>query len=410
VAEAFRLQVLNAKDIRSPIKCLGPTSLLHVRHGEIYVLAVTNQNVDCCLIFEVLRKMVNIFKAYFGKFDEEHIRDNFVLIYELLDEILDYGYPQTTETDVLKLYITQGRARKSISADKVKEDKLKKITVQVTGAGPCPWREPGIKYRKNELFIDVVESVNLLMSTNGSILSSNVSGQILMKSLLSGMPECKFGLNDKILMAKEARTGVARRPRGAGIELDDCTFHQCVKLGKFDSDRTISFIPPDGVFELMKYRATTNLNLPFKVLSSIKEIGRTRVEAQVTVRALYKPKFIGTNVIVKVPVPKNTATTKIRVTSGKAKYSPEDEAIVWTIKKIIGESEASLSAEVNLLAAVSLDKKTWSRPPISMQFQVPMFTSSGLHVRFLKVWERSQYQTIKWVRYITKAGSYEFRM
>jgi len=39
-----------------------------------------------------------------------------------------------------------------------------------------------------------------------------------------------------------------------------------------------------------------------------------------------------------------------------------------------------------------------------------MFTSSGLHVRFLKVFERSQYQTVKWVRYITKAGSYEFRM
>jgi hypothetical protein len=38
-----------------------------------------------------------------------------------------------------------------------------------------------------------------------------------------------------------------------GIELDDCTFHQCVKLTKFDTDRTISFIPPDGVFELMKY-------------------------------------------------------------------------------------------------------------------------------------------------------------
>jgi len=37
------------------------------------------------------------------------------------------------------------------------------------------------------------------------------------------------------------------------VELDDCQFHQCVKLGKFDSDRTISFIPPDGEFELMRY-------------------------------------------------------------------------------------------------------------------------------------------------------------
>lgn len=41
-----------------------------------------------------------------------------------------------------------------------------------------------------------------------------------------------------------------RRPNA--VEIDDCQFHQCVKLGKFDSDRTISFIPPDGEFELMR--------------------------------------------------------------------------------------------------------------------------------------------------------------
>lgn len=39
-----------------------------------------------------------------------------------------------------------------------------------------------------------------------------------------------------------------------------------------------------------------------------------------------------------------------------------------------------------------------------MSFQVPMFTSSGLKVRFLKVWEKSGYQTVKWVRYLTRAG------
>lgn len=37
------------------------------------------------------------------------------------------------------------------------------------------------------------------------------------------------------------------------VELDDCQFHQCVRLGKFDTDRSISFIPPDGEFELMKW-------------------------------------------------------------------------------------------------------------------------------------------------------------
>jgi hypothetical protein len=48
--------------------------------------------------------------------------------------------------------------------------------------------------------------------------------------------------------------------RGTGIELADITFHQCVKLGKFDSDRTISFVPPDGEFVLMKY---VHLNASF---------------------------------------------------------------------------------------------------------------------------------------------------
>lgn len=37
------------------------------------------------------------------------------------------------------------------------------------------------------------------------------------------------------------------------IAIDDCTFHQCVRLSKFDSERSISFIPPDGEFELMRY-------------------------------------------------------------------------------------------------------------------------------------------------------------
>ena len=47
---------------------------------------------------------------------------------------------------------------------------------------------------------------------------------------------------------------------------------------------------------------------------------------------------------------------------------------------------------------------------MSVEFQVPMFTASGLHVRFLKVFENSSYATTKWVRYITRAGTYNVRI
>ena len=40
-------------------------------------------------------QIVTLFKSYFGgEFSEQSIKNNFVLIYELLDETLDYGYPQ----------------------------------------------------------------------------------------------------------------------------------------------------------------------------------------------------------------------------------------------------------------------------------------------------------------------------
>lgn len=83
----------------------------------------------------------------------------------------------------------------------------------------------------------------------GSVLRADVDGQILMRAYLSGMPECKSGLNDKLVLDKR---GDQSTKSDSAVEPDDCQFHQCVRLGKFDSDRSISFIPPDGEFELMR--------------------------------------------------------------------------------------------------------------------------------------------------------------
>jgi len=47
-------------------------------------------------------------------------------------------------------------------------EEQKQITSQVTGQ--IGWRREGIKYRRNELFLDVLESVNLLMSPQGLTL------------------------------------------------------------------------------------------------------------------------------------------------------------------------------------------------------------------------------------------------
>lgn len=78
------------------------------------------------------------------------------------------------------------------------------------------------------------------------------------------------------------------------------------------------------------------------------------------------------------------------------------------IPRFQGQAEFTLTGEAELSSMTH--KRVWSRPPISMDFQVLMFTSSGLLVRFLKVFEKSGYQSVKWVRYMTKAGSYQIRV
>ncbi|KJE90285.1 adaptor protein complex AP-2 [Capsaspora owczarzaki ATCC 30864] len=401
VSDVFRVNIIHSRhQVRSPVNIINRTSFFHIKHENVWLVVAAKENVNAMTVFAFLHKFIQVFVSYFGKFNDEAVKNNFILIYELLDEVLDFGYPQIVDSNALKAYITQEGlkiARTSTGAGAV--------TSQLTGT--VSWRREGIKYRKNQMFIDVIESVNLLMSTDGKPLSAHVSGSIMIKCYLSGMPECKFGLNDKILLEKDGRSQTRARKGGAGIAIDDCTFHQCVKLGKFEADRSISFIPPDGEFELMKYRTTDNIALPFKVIPLVKESGN-RIEIKVVVKAQFKATLFATNVEVRIPTPRNTAAVHVTTVTGSAKYKPSENAIIWKMKRFAGQYEAQVSAEVELLA--SSEKKAWNRPPISMDFQVPMFPASGLNVRFLKVLEHKlNYETVKWVRYMTKAGSYETR-
>lgn len=85
LADIFRIQVISNPQVRSPILTLGSTTFSHVKHENIYLVAVTKSNANAALVFEFLYRLVMLGKSYFGKLDEEAVKNNFVLIYELLD-------------------------------------------------------------------------------------------------------------------------------------------------------------------------------------------------------------------------------------------------------------------------------------------------------------------------------------
>lgn len=225
-----------------PVFTVNGTTYIYIQHNNIFIVALTRRNSNVTSMFVFLERLVDILREYFGTLEEESIRDNFVLIYELLDEVMDFGYPQVSEVKVLQSYITQNANKLAITKAP------QAVTHHVS------WRPEGVKYKKNEVYLDVVEKLNCLVAANGTVLHSEILGAVKMRCQLSGVPELKLGLNDKALFEAQGRAG----PKKA-VELEDIKFHQCVRLTRFESDRTISFIPPDGDFELLSYRLQTTV-------------------------------------------------------------------------------------------------------------------------------------------------------
>jgi AP-1 complex subunit mu len=145
------------------------------------------------MVLSFLYKCVRVFCEYFKELEEESIRDNFVIVYELLDELMDFGFPQSTDSKILQEYITQ------------EGHKLEQVRPPPALTQQVSWRSDGLKYRKNEVFLDVIESVSLLVSSTGNVLRSEINGVIKMRVYLSGMPELRLGLNDKILFETTGR-------------------------------------------------------------------------------------------------------------------------------------------------------------------------------------------------------------
>ncbi|CAD6583635.1 MAG: AP-1 complex subunit mu-1-Iike [Alectoria sarmentosa] len=394
--EKFPILLSEAEEESSAVPpCFSDEGInyLYIRHNNLYLLALTKRNTNAAEILLFLHKIVEVFTEYFKELEEESIRDNFVIIYELLDEMMDFGYPQTTESKILQEYITQESHKLEIQA---------RPPIAVTNA--VSWRSEGIRYRKNEVFLDVIESLNLLVSSTGNVLRSEILGAVKLKCYLSGMPELRLGLNDKVMFETTGRA-----TRGKAVEMEDVKFHQCVRLSRFENDRTISFIPPDGEFELMSYRLNTQVKPLIWVESDVRSHSGSRIEFTLKVgsmaRAQFKRRSTANNVEILVPVPEDADSPRFRTNIGSVHYAPEKSAIIWKIKQFGGGKEFLMRAELGLPSVKGDDEHGGGmtggfggsmggagqggkgKRPISVKFEIPYFTTSGIQVRYLKIIE-----------------------
>eukprot|EP00968_Pinguiococcus_pyrenoidosus_P009309 scaffold731_cov261-Pinguiococcus_pyrenoidosus.AAC.55 len=75
--------------------------------------------------------------------------------------------------------------------------------------------------QRNEIFVDIIERLNVLFSPNGYVLNSNIDGCIQMKSYLSGQPELRLALNEVRIQAPDAAPA-RRRESESKSKIDRC--------------------------------------------------------------------------------------------------------------------------------------------------------------------------------------------
>lgn len=366
---------------------------IYINHNNLYVCALTKRNENVMEIIVFLSKLIEVLKLYFKRLEEESIRDNFVIIYELLDEVMDFGIPQMTDTNLLKQYITQDYFKLIRSSSQRMVQPPNAVTNSVN------WRSEGITYRKNEAFLDVIESINMLINAQGQVLNSEILGQVKVKSYLSGMPDLRLGLNDKGIFNNESTN--------KNIELEDIKFHQCVRLSKFENEKVITFIPPDGEFTLMSYRLSPNQYLlkPLIAVNCKTVVHKhSRIEIICSVRAQIKRKSVANNVQLIIPLPDDADTPKFTPDYGSVKWIPEKSCLIWKLRTFPGGRQFHMRGELGLPAVMD-PESVIAKKPIRVNFSIPYFTTSGIQVRYLRINEpKLHYQSYPWVRYITEAG------
>lgn len=78
----------------------------------MYLVFTSETNISPAFVFDLLYQIMKVFRDFCGILSEESIRKNFVLIYEIIEEMIvshnssqDFGIPQLSSTEAIKPYI-----------------------------------------------------------------------------------------------------------------------------------------------------------------------------------------------------------------------------------------------------------------------------------------------------------------
>lgn len=234
------------------------------------------------------------------------------------------------------------------------------------------YRNKGITYRHEEIFIDSDDECQFLLSGDGDIVQYNITVQLRLRVFVTGSPDFKLFLNDvncKDVLCK-TKESLLRETKSSlrWIAPKKIEYHPCVDISKSEVEGGVVFVPPDGCsFELMRFRVHRKNTIPIIAKSSLELLSGNSVRLQASIQVSGDAKSIRhkrNDVVVYFPIPPSWSTLFVRsrtlngtkkyiktrgitnsstpaiatlnrvtlqVSCGKAKYEPAMSSIAWRL-------------------------------------------------------------------------------
>ena len=111
-----------------------------------------------------LNRVENLIKDFCGSVSEDAIRNNFILVYEILDEIVDFGYFQSETSEEILPYIYQQ------PQFKVKKKRGLKIFEKGTIRAEESTAPIQDYQNRNDIFVDICQTYQGLFQSDGQLI------------------------------------------------------------------------------------------------------------------------------------------------------------------------------------------------------------------------------------------------
>ncbi|KGB79746.2 AP-3 complex subunit mu [Cryptococcus deuterogattii R265] len=375
--------------------------LCHSERNGLYFLVPIGQEVNPLFAFSFLESFVDILRDYLGDVTEMTIKDNFDIVYMLIEETLDEGHPMTTETEMLKeIVLPPSLVRKIFGAAGVSG---LQSTTTAPFTAPIPWRRPGVRHNSNEIYFDIEESLDAVVDKKGNTLTASVWGRINCNSRLSGNPDLLLSFSD---------------PK----RMHQCSFHPCVRY-----DGVLSFIPPDGKFRLLEYESVSDsarapVPIQLKAGLTIEDYGgrfTLTLSSRLNTRPLEDINvsiFLGqgaTSVSANASGERRPLHIQIGkdetaegfVGGGNWEFDPHTQIVKWHLASLVStERSPTLTGTFT-----SSEARPIISPSFDVDYTIKNYSYSNLRVDQLKVQGDVMYRPFKGVKMIGRAGKIEVR-